>query len=212
MIRFSTSVIAIAFLMSSCSSDQPPQKTADSVVRDSPQARQSIPEDIKPSTEIKQFNWMYSAFVGAASGEKDELFNAFIHPVHGLWIIRAEGAMPQMQNIKKIEELKKEKSFYPISRDKMICTPLDEALPEINCDAKNFWSKSGCFTQLTNTFKTQKIWEYAGLTDAQSKTAAASAETISRTLINTENYRYYFSLIDGSWYLTFIDIRKPCNA
>jgi hypothetical protein len=212
MIRFSTSVIGIAFLMSNCSSDQPTQTTVDSVVRDSPQARQSIPEDIKPSTEIKQFNWMYSAFVGAASGEKSELLNAFIHPTHGLWIIRADGAMPQMTNIKTVGELKKGESFYPLNRDEMICTPLDESLPEINCDAKNFWSKSGCFTQLTNSFKTQKIWEYAGLTDAQAKAAATSAETISRTLINTANYRYYFSLIDGSWYLTFIDIRKPCNA
>ncbi|MGL4596057.1 MAG: hypothetical protein ACRCYO_00930 [Bacteroidia bacterium] len=212
MQRLFSALVFSAFFFVACSSEPAEKIASDSTIADTSLAKKSIIEDLKPSTDIKQFNWMYSAFVGAASGEKDELFNAFIHPTHGLWIIHSDGAMPQMKNIKKIEELKKEKSFYPIKRDDMICTPSDEPLPEINCDAKKFWSKLGCFTQLSNAFKTQKIWEYAGLTDAQSKAAVASAETISRTLINTENYRFYFSLIDGSWYLTFIDVRKPCNA
>ena len=89
----------------------------------------------------------------------------------------------------------------------------EEELPKINCDSKTFWTKDGCFSQQTNTFKDEKIWTYCGLSKEDEAKVEETAKTISYTVINTAmNARYYFSQIDGKWYLTFVDLRRPCEA
>ena len=88
-----------------------------------------------------------------------------------------------------------------------------EDLPKVNCDSKSFWTKEGCFVQETNTFKDEKIWSYCGLNKEDEAKVSELAQTISCTVINTGFHaRYYFSLINGKWYLTFVDLRTPCEA
>jgi hypothetical protein len=176
--------------------------------------KKALQEDLPPASDIKQFNWFYSAFAHAAITGNDSLFNVVIHPKHGLWIIHSEGAMPQFTKVLKISEYKNAlgKSIIPFDKNAMMNVPKEEDLPKIDCNSKNFYSKSGCFTSMQNVFEAEKIWKHAGLTADVDKEVGQLASTITRTVINTDNFIFYFSLIDGSWYLTFIDVRKPCSA
>lgn len=176
--------------------------------------KKSLQEDLPPPTDIKQFNWFYSAFAYAAIAGNDTLFDVVIHPMYGLWIIHSEGAVPNFTHVTHIREFKKAngKSILPFDRDAMISVPKEGTLPVVDCESKNLYDKKGCFTSLQNKFYEQKIWKHAGLSADKDRAIEASAVTITRTVINTENYRFYFSLIDGSWYLTFMDIMRPCEA
>lgn len=176
--------------------------------------KKSMAEDLPPPTDIRQFNWFYSSFFHAATTDDDSLFNKFIHPVHGLWIIQSSGAVPQFVNVKMISEYKMSngKRLIPIERSGMAEEPKEADLPVVDCDQKDFYNKTGCFTTVRNVFAEEKIWEYAALTPDQNKQVAQQASTISRIVINTANYKFYFSLIEGGWYISFIDVRKPCQA
>jgi hypothetical protein len=176
--------------------------------------KKTLQEDLPPSTDIKQFNWFYSAFAYTAIAGNDTLFDVVIHPMYGLWIIHSEGAVPNFTHVNHITEYKTAngKSILPFDRDAMISVPKEGTLPVVDCESKDLYNKKGCFTSLQNTFNEQKIWKHAGLSADKDRAIEASAVTITRTVINTENYRFYFSLIDGSWYLTFLDIMRPCEA
>lgn len=204
----------LAFFLFSCGSEE--ESTA--VVTDSMSAKDSlkrmISEELAPPTELKQFNWFYSTFFHAVTTDNDSMFNRFIHPENGLWIIQSNGAVPQFVKVKLVSDFKfpNGKRLLPIARDEMVTEPKEEELPVVDCDKKERYNKSGCFTSERNVFNEEKIWQYAGLTPDQDKQVAKAASTISRVVINTANYKYYFSLINGSWYISFIDVRKPCEA
>ena len=177
-------------------------------------AKNAVQQTLPPPTDISQFNWIYSLFAHAASQGDDSAFNVFIHPEYGLWIIHSDGAMPQFTHIKKISEYKniKGKGILPIVFWDISVAPKDESLPVVDCSKKGFYSKEGVFSQQQNTFLESKLWQNASLSADEDKEIAQTASTITRTVLNTANFTYYFSLIKGSWYLTFIDIRRPCEA
>ncbi len=189
-----------------------------SVLGDSMSKRDSIKkalqEDLPSPADIKQFTWFYSAFAQATVTANDSIFNVLIEKKLGLWIIYANGALPQFIHVDKISDFKdgNGKSILPFDRDPMMTVPVEEEMPQVNCDSKNFYNKKGCFTSMQNVFLEEKIWKNATLSADKDKAIEESAKTITRTVINTENYRFYFSLIDGKWFLTFLDIRKPCQA
>ena len=214
-----TCIALVAFLISGCDTTVNNKvKENDTIAKDTLSEKDAIKktlqEDLPPPTDIKQFNWFYSAFAYAAIAGNDTLFDVVIHPMYGLWIIHSEGAVPNFTHVTHIMEYKKAngKSLLPFDRDPMISVPKEGTLPVVDCESKNLYNKKGCFTSLQNSFKEQKIWKNAGLSADKDRAIEASAVTITRTVINTENYRFYFSLIDGSWYLTFMDIMRPCEA
>jgi len=176
--------------------------------------KRELQEGLKPSTDIKQFNWVYNAFAHAAVTGNESLFNVFVHPKRGLWIIHQDGAMLNFTKVMNISDYKnmQGRGLLPFDRDAMNDAPKNEALPVIDCDSKTLYSKEGCFSQMKNYFVEDKIWKNAGLDAVLDREVAEYAVTITRTVVNTKNYKYYFSLIEGSWYLTFIDIRRPCAA
>ena len=129
--------------------------------------------------------------------------NQYIHPKTGLWLIHSSGAMPKMENTSQVDK------NFPI--DFSSCKM--EALPGVNCESKSFWTKEGCYLQEMNSFKSEKIWTYCGLGKGDEAKVEEAAQGISVTVINTAlSARYYFSLIDGKWYLSFVDLRRPCEA
>lgn len=204
-----------AALFAACSNAN---SEAPATATDTPPKHDTIKDalaDLAPPSDIKQFKWFYSLFVkGIASKNENNVFNKFIHPENGVYIIESNGALPQMSNVKDMDKFTslQGKSFFTLTRDELIDDPLDEELPKVNCDSKDGYSKSGCFTQELNTFKDEKIWQYCHLEAADEKRVTGMAAGITRTVINTKNYRFYFSLIEGSWYISFIDMRKPCSA
>jgi hypothetical protein len=201
-------------MLASCSNDDAASSMASDSLTAKDSLKKAISEDLPPPSDIRQFNWFYSAFTHAAVTGDDSLFNTFIHPKHGLWVIHSEGAVPSFTKVQKIGDYKltNGKGLLPLDRDKMLAEPKEGELPKIDCDQEEFWNKTGCFTTEHNVFLEEKIWQAAGLKPADDKQVAYLATTIARTVINTSTYRFYFSLIDGGWYLTFIDIRKPCSA
>jgi hypothetical protein len=156
----------------------------------------------------------YNQLVSSIGNNDARTFNNFIHPDFGLCIIEQNGAMPQMKNGKDISRFRTidGKNFFEMEKSKLRCELMEEELPVVDCDKPALWSKAGCFTQEVNTFKDDKIWEYCGLQQKEQDVAAKSAATITRTVINTNGLRFYFSEIEGKWYLTFIDLRIPCSA
>jgi hypothetical protein len=202
------------FFLVSCAGDDPGNAPLKESLSTRDSLKRILTENLPPPTDIKEFNWMYSGFMDAATDGGDSKFNVFIHPKHGLWIIHSDGATPKFTHVMKINEYLDAKGLeiIPMNRQAMMCAPKDEALPVVDCNSKDFYNKPGCYTQQQNIFAQEKIWQYAGLNADQDKEVAQLASTITRTVINTETYRFYFSLIDGAWYLTFIDIRKPCEA
>ena len=142
-------------------------------------------------------------FVSILKGINISNINQFIHPKNGLRLIQSSGAMPNMTNTSAVDK------NFPVD----FSAVKEEEVPKVNCDSKTFWTKDGCFSQQSNIFKDEKIWTYCGLSKEDEAKVEETAKTISYTVINTAmNARYYFSLIDGKWYLTFVDLRRPCEA
>jgi hypothetical protein len=202
----------IGMLFMSCSGKQPKQengKIDTAAVR-----KQTLMEELPPPSDIRQFRWFYSGFVKFVSLHADTLMNKMIHPEYGLNVIESQGALPHMTHVKDFAEFRtlRKKSFYDFDAKVLVCDPKDEELPKIDCNAKDLYSKSGCFTREVNNLKSSKVWEFCNLSKDQMDLVIRSVDTITRTVVVTENYTYYFSLIKGGWWLTFIDMRRPCQA
>ncbi|HEV7230455.1 MAG TPA: hypothetical protein VGO45_03940 [Bacteroidia bacterium] len=204
--------LLFVFLISACSENKAPKEKE---VSDSIAIRKhTLTEEIPPPSDIRQFKWFYSAFVKLVSLHADSLLNKVINPEFGLNIIESNGALPKITNVRDFANYKTlhKKAFYDFDGQVLICDPKDEELPKIDCNAKDLYTKTGCFTREVNTLKDSKVWEYCNLSKDKSDLVARSAQTITRTVLITNNYTYYFSLIKGSWWLTFVDMRRPCEA
>lgn len=171
---------------------------------------------LPPPTDIKQFKWFYSLFVeGVKSENKNNTFNKFIDPKHGLYIIETSGAIPGLKKVMDIGSYKHSsgKMIYDLLKSCISCDPQEADLPTVDCNKTSRWNKDGCFTREINTFKDDKPWQYSHLSSDEEKNVAAMAQTISRTVVITECHcRLYFSLVNGSWFLSFIDLSSPCEA
>ena len=129
--------------------------------------------------------------------------NQFIDPEKGLWLIQSSGAMPNMTHTSQVDK------NFPID----FSAVKEEELPKVDCAAKTFWTKEGCYLQQINSFKEEKIWTFCGLRKEDESKVEIAATAISLTVINTSlSTRYYFSLINEKWYLVFADLRHPCEA
>lgn len=204
---------AIALMLSACSNDNPDAQEKDTLSRKD-SVKKEITENLPPDEDFKQFEWIYSSFVASATFNVKST-DVFIDKEAGLWVITNNGAMPQMVHVTTVSGILnyKNDTLIPIDRNAMVCALQNGEIPEPDCDRPSFWSKDGCFTSEHNTFEESKIWEYAGLSDNDSKAAEELSSKIGRVVVNTSlNMRMYFMLKDGGWYLVFLDLRIPCSA
>jgi len=209
-----TLTLFIVILLYSCGGNDSGNGNNQDTLSAKDSLKKQLAEDLPPSSDPAQFEWIYSTFVASAVTDAQR-FNVFINKEHGLWIITSNGATPQMVNVKDIAGMKNSKgdSLVPMDRVKMVCTPKSSGWPEKNCDMPSGWSMTGCYTTEQNKLRESKIWEYAGLNDSDNKIVTELAAGITRAVVNTEmNMTFYFTEIDGTWYLTFLDLRKPCEA
>ncbi|MFI5150866.1 MAG: hypothetical protein ACHQRM_14110 [Bacteroidia bacterium] len=205
-------LLLCSILLFSCAENKPKEE-ADK--KDSLAVRKrTMTEELPPPSEIHQFKFFYSGFVKIIALHADTLLNKLIHPIYGVNIIESSGALPHMTNVKDFTAFKtlQHKAFYDFDTQVLICDILEEDLPKVDCNAKEHWSKTGCFTREANPLKDSKIFEYCNLSKDQLDKVVESSRTITRTVVLTDNYTYYFSLIKGSWWLTFVDMRTPCSA
>lgn len=206
-------IIGPALLLCACGSGDNSSSAKDSMsAKDS--VKKAITETLPPDEDFKQFEWIYSSFVAAATYTVKST-DVFIDKEEGLWVISTNGALPQMVHVNSVSGILnyKNDSLIPIDRNAMVCTLKNEEIPVPDCEQTSFWSKNGCFTNEHNTFKEDKIWEYAGLPDGDAKKVEELAAKIDRVVVNTSlNMKMYFMLKNGSWYLVFLDLRVPCAA
>jgi hypothetical protein len=206
-------IVALTFLFSSCGSENNTSAVKDTLsAKDS--VKKLITETLPPDDDFKQFEWIYSSFV-AASTYNVKSADVFIDKEAGLWVINSDGAMPTMVHVNSMKGVLnyKNDTLIPIDGKSMVCELKNEEIAKPDCDAATFWSKNGCFTTSNNTFKEERIWDYAGLTDDDAKKVEELSVKINRVVMNTSlNMKMYFMLKNGSWYLVFLDLRQPCSA
>jgi hypothetical protein len=168
------------------------------------------PEENQPA-EFKDF---YREFFTSLIDGNAEQFNSFVNIKSGLVIIKSNGALPEFIQLRDIAAFRKSegKSFFEFDRSKIGNEMIEEELPKVNCDKPEGYDKTGAFTQKVNSLKEEKTWEHAEMIPQQKEEISELASTVEYTVVNTDNYKYYFSLINGKWYVSFIDMRRPCQA
>jgi DNA-directed RNA polymerase subunit E'/Rpb7 len=159
-----------------------------------------------------EFKDFYTAFFVAFSQKDYDALNSVIHPKYGLNIIETRGAMPQIVNVKDISEYKLPtgQSIFEIDMRSIGFEMLEDELPVVKCDEPNYFDKLGAFTSDENLLEHQRLIEH--IAPKNKEELLEIQRTIRKTVYNTANYVYYFSFIDGRWYLTFLDVRRPCEA
>lgn len=207
----------IVFLIVSCSPDSNKEDAKDV---NGQQAIETSPEyqdagNGSKNYDYSEFKDFYRDFFISLMDDGEERFNNFISPSYGLYIIDSKGAMPVITYVSEISSFTRsdKRSIFSIDKQTIGYEMLEDELPKIDCDASHYYyDKTGCYTQSTNRFIDSEIWKHANLDEATQEKIVSLAETISKTVVNTANYTYYFSYVDGTWRLTFLDIRKPCEA
>lgn len=130
-------------------------------------------------------------------------YQLMISENYGVYVISSNGALP---TIEKRYDLNESILSKTIAKTTSI-----EELPKVICD-ENIYNKSGSFAQEINPLLNSQIWNYSNLNEKEKQAFIASIETIKYTVIDTDSYTYYFSVIDGDWVLSVIDIRTPCQG
>jgi hypothetical protein len=165
------------------------------------------------TTNDNSFLSCYESLVTAIGTNNDSLFNYFINENHGMYVIESNGAMPSMFKIYEIKDIKKsykKKSINQLLYHQME-RPIFDDLPKVICDT-TIYDKQGCFASPVNPLDKSRIWNYANLNEKEIQSIEVLAQTIGMTVVNTLNFTFYFSKIEDKWYLTFLDLRSPCEA
>jgi len=127
-------------------------------------------------------------------------FDITISNNYGVYVITQPGAMPKVEH------------KYQLDLKTFSSEIIFEELPKFSCDSHSF-DKQGCFAQEINPLHESQLWNYTGLNEKEKQAIIAQSETIKYTIVDTQNkITYYFSKIEGQWFLTFVDLRTPCEA
>ncbi len=173
-----------------------------------------ITDAAKKQSGTTRFLQFYQQLVTAIETKNAAAFNQLFYKDYGLYIIENSGAMPEVSKIYEIENYKSsttKQGFFSLLFDSLSLMPVEEKLPKIVCE-KNSYDKQGCFQENINPLNDSEIWNYANLNEKEVQAIQFISETIKITVVNTHNYTFYFSQINGSWQLSFIDLRIPCTA
>ena len=167
----------------------------------------------KPNSNA-DFLSAYQKMITAIKTNDTLNFNQLIYSNYGLYIIENSGAMPQLSKIYNINSYttkNKQLHFFDLAFDSISLLPVKESLPKVVCNTK-IYSKEGCFYATENPLKDSQIWNYTQLNEKEIQAIQHITNTIQITVINTSSCIFYFSFIDHTWWLTFIDLRTPCEA
>jgi hypothetical protein len=142
-------------------------------------------------------------FSSLAELQKTANFSELVNENYGVYIISSNGAMPK---IEKSYDLNSAVLSKTIANEAKL-----EELPKVVCE-EFIYNKQGCFAQEVNPLLENQLWNYTDLNEKEKQALIAIAETIKYTVIDTESYTYYFSIVEGKWVLTFVDVRIPCQG
>lgn len=209
-------VVSFLILFDACSessqSDNNAQEQQQDTVANT--ADTLITDVVKKQADTISFLQFYQQMVTAIETKNVAAFNQLFYKDYGLYIIESSGAMPEVSKVYEIENYQTSGTklgFFDLPFDSLSLMPFKEKLPKVVCE-KNSYDKQGCFQENTNPLKYSQIWHYANLNEKEVQAIQFISETIKITVVNTHNYTFYFSQINGSWQLSFIDLRIPCTA
>lgn len=197
----------LILLLASCYDDGGNQKIKEQSIGILSDTNSAIKVEEVISSE-KDFVSFYRFFSNALLSRNDADLMQCIHPDNGIHLITSfSGAMPQLQvfkNAAHFDHNENTRLAFERLDSTVALMPEFEVLPKVICE-DNSYDKQGCFADSTSNNIEQHPWNSNG-------TFSLLIETVSITVINTYNFTFYFSFIEGSWYVTFIDIRTPCSA
>lgn len=142
-------------------------------------------------------------FSSISKAQKTANLTSLINENYGVYIISSNGAMPK---IEKSYELKATVLEKTIAGEAILAE-----LPKVVCE-DFIYNKQGCFAQEVNPLLDSQIWNYTDLNEKEKQALVSIAETIKYTVIDTDSYIYYFSIVENKWVLTFVDVRIPCQG
>jgi len=207
-------VVAVSFLISFVACSEASQNDNNIQEQQQETIDTSIANVTKEQVDTTSFLQFYQQLVAAIETKNAAAFNQLFYKDYGLYIIESSGAMPQVSKVYTIEQYKTTgtaQGFFDLQFDSLSLMPAEEQLPKVVCE-KNNYDKQGCFQENINPLKDSEIWNYASLNEKEVQAIQFRSETIKITVVNTYNYTFYFSQINGSWQLSFIDLRIPCTA
>lgn len=171
-------------------------------------------ENAKLMPDTTSFLQFYQQLVTVIETKNAAAFNQLFYKDYGLYIIESSGAIPEVSKVYEIENYQTSGTklgFFELTFDSLSLMPIKEKLPKVVCE-KNNYDKQGCFQENINPLKDSEIWHYANLNEKEVQAIQFISENVTITVVNTYNYTFYFSQINGSWQLSFIDLRIPCTA
>ena len=203
--RYYICLVVLLGLFSSCSEDESRSEVF-------------FQEDGEAVSELKDkeidFADFYYKFSATIESQNYQIFNGFIHPNLGCYIIESPGAMPVFTNVYDVGEFVSKSGgqwFFDLPFTQIDHVVSFESLPKVICEAQAY-DKKGCFAGLSEEFKSSEIWNYAGLSSEENAEVISLVNSLSISVVNTYNYTFHFSKIESKWYLSFIDLRMPCSA
>ena len=175
--------------------------------------KDELPANTERTVDEKEdFLSFYKEFTDAIiEGDLDKT-NECINP-DGVYFIESTGALPHFQKVFDVKTFKtsKPQTFFNLPFLEIEQQPIFEVLPNVICSVE-IYDKLGCFAEEVNHLKESSIWNYSNLSEEEKKVILFAIKTINITVINTQNFTFYFSNTEEGWRLTFMDIRTPCAA
>ncbi|MBA3901155.1 MAG: hypothetical protein H0X62_13280 [Bacteroidetes bacterium] len=160
------------------------------------------------------FNSAYEQFFKAVARADYKVFNQYIHPEKGLFVIESSPNGPVPVNVEDISNFfrrRDSKPFFSFNKKTIILKVQKEPLPILDCEQpSNPWSKEGMFTSEENRLMQEGFKRKMIVRENERKQLEKMIDDIDVTVVNTDNYTWYFSFINMEWFVTFIDIRKHC--
>jgi len=163
------------------------------------------------------FHTAYKKFTEAVKHKKNSELKSILDPAVGIFIIESPGALPVVYNLPDAEAFVSQngKTLFDFFNDKISPEPVSADMPVIDCVYSNGtpYNKTGCFMKSITSADNELSFLSSASGNADDKQKAEVARNkLSMKVINTYNHVYYFTKSGDKWYLTFIDLRKPCEA
>ncbi|HEY6159767.1 MAG TPA: hypothetical protein VI112_01050, partial [Bacteroidia bacterium] len=175
--------------LASCSGSGDKKKDATLSPADS-----ALRKNMDTAAAKKDFTTRFTELINTLGSQDLDELNKYISPEFGLLIIESEqGAMPHFHMQKEDNQSYRhciENICNTISFDRDLH---EEDLPKIDCGSKDFYTKSGSFVQDTNLLNGSEIWKYGDLSPDDQKFTERVIDSISKTVILTSGYTFYFS-------------------
>ncbi len=164
------------------------------------------------SDKKDDFNAQFNLLLKSLRTKNKAELSKFVSPEFGLLVIRADGAMPSIliaRNNEKEFAASLESLFSSVP-DSVIL--INEPLPRVDCGQPSFYTKTGNFVRDTNLLSGSEIWKYGGLAEEDAEFAEKAVQSVGRTVMLAPGVTFLFTYHQNTWYLSLVDLRKPCQA